>query len=90
MVKCGVFLAVRTEFLNSFYTCFGFKGLSRVHTYITLLETLLQFFLTNVINMNVQTEIESPKQFSLFPTFNFGLDVHVCNTCKNTVDKNVS
>jgi hypothetical protein len=27
MVKCGVFFAVRTEFLNIIYTCFGFKGL---------------------------------------------------------------
>jgi hypothetical protein len=23
---CGVFFAVRTEFLNIIYTCFGFKG----------------------------------------------------------------
>jgi hypothetical protein len=27
MVKCGVFFAVRTEFLNSIYTRVGFKGL---------------------------------------------------------------
>jgi hypothetical protein len=26
MVKCVVFFAVRTEFLNIIYTCFGFKG----------------------------------------------------------------
>jgi hypothetical protein len=27
MVKCGVFFAVRTEFLNIIQTSFGFKGL---------------------------------------------------------------
>jgi hypothetical protein len=27
MVKCGVFFAVRTEFINIIYTRFGFKGL---------------------------------------------------------------
>jgi hypothetical protein len=27
MVKCGVFFAVRTEFLNIIWTSFGFKGL---------------------------------------------------------------
>jgi hypothetical protein len=27
MVKCGVFFAVRTEFVNNIYTSFGFKGL---------------------------------------------------------------
>jgi hypothetical protein len=26
MVKCGVFFAVRTEFLNIIQTSFGFKG----------------------------------------------------------------
>jgi hypothetical protein len=29
-VKCGVFFAVRTEFLNSIYTRFGFKGLKDI------------------------------------------------------------
>jgi hypothetical protein len=29
MVKCGVLCEVRTEFLNSFYTIFDFKGLTR-------------------------------------------------------------
>jgi hypothetical protein len=28
MVKCGVFFAVRTVFLNIIYTSFGFKGLA--------------------------------------------------------------
>jgi hypothetical protein len=28
MVKCGVFFAVRTEFLNIIYMSFGFKGLN--------------------------------------------------------------
>jgi hypothetical protein len=28
MVKCNVFFAVRTEFLNTIQTNFGFKGLS--------------------------------------------------------------
>jgi hypothetical protein len=28
MVKCGVLFEVRTEFLNSIWTSFGFKGLS--------------------------------------------------------------
>jgi hypothetical protein len=27
MVKCGVLLEVRTEFLNNIQTSFGFKGL---------------------------------------------------------------
>jgi hypothetical protein len=27
MVKCGVFFAVRTEFINIMFSCFGFKGL---------------------------------------------------------------
>jgi hypothetical protein len=27
MVKCGVLFEVRTEFLNTIYTSFGFKGL---------------------------------------------------------------
>jgi hypothetical protein len=30
MVKCGVFFAVRTEFLNVIQTSFGFKGLSKL------------------------------------------------------------
>jgi hypothetical protein len=33
MVKCGVFFAVRTEFLNIIYTCYGFKGLNIVQFY---------------------------------------------------------
>jgi hypothetical protein len=33
MVKCGVFFAVRTEFLNMIYTSFGFSGLS-LQTYL--------------------------------------------------------
>jgi hypothetical protein len=28
MAKCGVLFEVRTEFLNSIYTTFGFKGLN--------------------------------------------------------------
>jgi hypothetical protein len=28
-MKCGVFFAVRTEFLNNIRTCFGFKGLRK-------------------------------------------------------------
>jgi hypothetical protein len=34
MVKCGVFFAVRTEFLNIIYTSFGFKGLFKCITHI--------------------------------------------------------
>jgi hypothetical protein len=30
MVKCGVFFAVRTEFLNIICTLFGFKGLKQL------------------------------------------------------------
>jgi hypothetical protein len=30
MVKCGVFFAVRTEFLNIIYTRFGFKELKQI------------------------------------------------------------
>jgi hypothetical protein len=32
MVKCGVFFAVRTEFLNIILTSFGFKGLIHMGT----------------------------------------------------------
>jgi hypothetical protein len=34
MVKCCVFFAVRTEFLNVIWTVFGFKGLTALVLYI--------------------------------------------------------
>jgi hypothetical protein len=39
MVKCCVFFAVRTEFLNIIYKSFGFKGLKEVdHAILELCE----------------------------------------------------
>jgi hypothetical protein len=36
MVKCGVFFAVRTEFLNIIHTSFGFKELKKCIYFILL------------------------------------------------------
>jgi hypothetical protein len=49
MVKCGIFFAVRTEFLNIIYTRFGFKGLMRTR-FIRHQCTLLYYYNTQLPN----------------------------------------
>jgi hypothetical protein len=40
MAKCGVLFEVRTEFLNTIYMSFGFKGLKICHSKICFGPTL--------------------------------------------------
>jgi hypothetical protein len=47
-VRCGVFFAVRTEFLNVIYRSFGFKGLI---TYALFISSVLYFSLQRLVRI---------------------------------------
>jgi uncharacterized membrane protein len=72
MVKCCVFFAVRTEFLNIIQAIFGFKGLIRyyVATYIGLLVAIIKFESSFVLRKVIFLHDESDgRELSWSPLF---------------------
>jgi hypothetical protein len=53
MVKCGVYFAVRTEFLNIIWTSFGFKGL-RTMRFLVIHSVFQIYFLRQVSPDHIQ------------------------------------